>query len=294
MRLSLPGIYCRSISDTSNNKQLNIDIEIDNTDRAYIAQIATLLSVIIFEQYNDYEQYMFSFSNDRMISGWIRYKNQEIYDMDQKIRAFDDVLKDVIARGDCMIFDPSTEDIDLNEIKYHCFPNYKSEKFIINNIQDSSIDERKRLRAHLYIGDVSEKQEIIDIIKSAISWLKKIKNVPSPIIYHKSGDMEADSLYINVYRKDLRQNKELYPNNENFVCFVDYNNNGITTLENGGILESIWNKFYHETIDNMIISWREGKYFTHIKTIRVGRNDPCPCGSGEKFKKCCRGKGIYD
>ena len=23
---------------------------------------------------------------------------------------------------------------------------------------------------------------------------------------------------------------------------------------------------------------------------KVGRNDPCPCGSGKKFKKCC-GKG---
>jgi uncharacterized protein YecA (UPF0149 family) len=22
-------------------------------------------------------------------------------------------------------------------------------------------------------------------------------------------------------------------------------------------------------------------------TVRVGRNDPCPCGSGRKFKKCC-------
>jgi uncharacterized protein YecA (UPF0149 family) len=21
--------------------------------------------------------------------------------------------------------------------------------------------------------------------------------------------------------------------------------------------------------------------------IKVGRNDPCPCGSGKKFKKCC-------
>lgn len=20
---------------------------------------------------------------------------------------------------------------------------------------------------------------------------------------------------------------------------------------------------------------------------KVGRNDPCPCGSGQKFKKCC-------
>ncbi len=21
--------------------------------------------------------------------------------------------------------------------------------------------------------------------------------------------------------------------------------------------------------------------------VKVGRNDPCPCGSGKKFKKCC-------
>jgi hypothetical protein len=26
----------------------------------------------------------------------------------------------------------------------------------------------------------------------------------------------------------------------------------------------------------------------------VGRNDPCPCGSGKKFKKCCMGKGTED
>ena len=25
--------------------------------------------------------------------------------------------------------------------------------------------------------------------------------------------------------------------------------------------------------------------------MTVGRNDPCPCGSGKKFKKCCAGKG---
>ncbi len=24
------------------------------------------------------------------------------------------------------------------------------------------------------------------------------------------------------------------------------------------------------------------------KTPKVGRNDPCPCGSGKKYKKCCR------
>ncbi len=24
--------------------------------------------------------------------------------------------------------------------------------------------------------------------------------------------------------------------------------------------------------------------------MKTGRNEPCPCGSGKKFKKCCEGK----
>jgi hypothetical protein len=26
------------------------------------------------------------------------------------------------------------------------------------------------------------------------------------------------------------------------------------------------------------------------RTVAAGRNDPCPCGSGKKFKKCCERK----
>ncbi len=29
-----------------------------------------------------------------------------------------------------------------------------------------------------------------------------------------------------------------------------------------------------------------------VKTIKVGPNDPCPCGSGKKYKKCCRDKDL--
>ena len=25
---------------------------------------------------------------------------------------------------------------------------------------------------------------------------------------------------------------------------------------------------------------------------KIGRNDPCPCGSGKKYKKCCLGKAA--
>jgi len=32
---------------------------------------------------------------------------------------------------------------------------------------------------------------------------------------------------------------------------------------------------------------------THMNhKIKIGRNDPCPCGSGRKYKKCCQGKST--
>jgi hypothetical protein len=40
----------------------------------------------------------------------------------------------------------------------------------------------------------------------------------------------------------------------------------------------------------------EGRWSPDLPTVNafkhVGRNDPCPCGSGKKFKKCCLNKAV--
>lgn len=43
------------------------------------------------------------------------------------------------------------------------------------------------------------------------------------------------------------------------------------------------NKRKYEKTINMLINTR--KHIFHNK--KIGRNDPCPCGSGKKYKKCC-------
>ena len=115
----------------------------------------------------------------------------------------------------------------------------------------------------------------------------------SPTIHRKNGSMEADALYINVYKYDIRHSKALHPANENFVCFVDYNKSGTTTLVHGGIFQKSWNQLYHEKTGLLSIAWREKKYAIR-RIVKISANAPCPCGSGKKFKKCCRGKNIYD
>ena len=40
-----------------------------------------------------------------------------------------------------------------------------------------------------------------------------------------------------------------------------------------------------ELRDNIYKEWKASKIFVAEK--KVGPNDPCPCGSGKKYKKCC-------
>ena len=285
LRLSIPGICCLSINDIADSKQLNIEVEIANTERSYIAEVALYMAAMVYEKYLDYENYMLSFSNPRMMNGWVRFKKQEIIDMRDGNKSLDAVITEVIDRKDFIIFPPSTEEIDLNEVKYFCFPNYSTPKFKINRVENASTLDRKRLRANLYIGDADERNEIISIINQCIDWLLTLKNPPTPAFEEKHGDMPADALYINVYRNDGRKNKELQTSNTNFVCFVDFNLTGETTLLNGGLPKVAWDALHHEKVDNMYIAWREAKFITrHVE--KVGRNDPCPCGSGLKYKKC--------
>ena len=137
----------------------------------------------------------------------------------------------------------------------------------------------------LHIGNADERNEILSIINQSVEWLLTLKNPPAPAFEQKYGDMPADALYINVYRQDGRKKKELLKANENFVCFVDFNLTGETTLLNGGLPKGVWDSLSHEKVDNMYIAWRDAKYVTrHVE--KIGRNDPCPCGSGRKYKKC--------
>jgi uncharacterized protein len=42
-----------------------------------------------------------------------------------------------------------------------------------------------------------------------------------------------------------------------------------------------------------VMNWIRNKENQLIKPVVPERNDPCPCGSGKKFKNCCAGKPLY-
>jgi len=40
--------------------------------------------------------------------------------------------------------------------------------------------------------------------------------------------------------------------------------------------------YYEDDMEDVVINTQ-----TVVKEFKTGRNDPCPCGSGKKYKKCC-------
>lgn len=48
-----------------------------------------------------------------------------------------------------------------------------------------------------------------------------------------------------------------------------------------------WNAIFSEEKRKEIQnSWRKSKVYIN-KNKKIGRNEPCPCGSGKKYKNCC-------
>jgi len=53
-----------------------------------------------------------------------------------------------------------------------------------------------------------------------------------------------------------------------------------------------------KSIEETDFFWDDIKddYYEHVmekikpEEKKIGRNDPCPCNSGKKYKKCCMGK----
>ncbi|MBN1125894.1 MAG: SEC-C domain-containing protein [Sedimentisphaerales bacterium] len=75
-------------------------------------------------------------------------------------------------------------------------------------------------------------------------------------------------------------------------------------LDAGARARSVWNvsQTKHDEVGQFAMTERQRAAATapqgeqKVKPIKleqpkVGRNDPCPCGSGKKYKKCC-GKNI--
>jgi hypothetical protein len=97
--------------------------------------------------------------------------------------------------------------------------------------------------------------------------------------------------YLDGINDSLKTPNPVEEMDENTVVSLDYDKE--TLYKNMVACKAEW-LYELEEWDALLSEARrkelyleEKKSKTVVKPPKVGRNDPCPCGSGKKYKKCC-------
>lgn len=114
------------------------------------------------------------------------------------------------------------------------------------------------------VKELAEKYEIpVMTMVGFLDGIDESLRVPNPI-----DDLEEDTEVTLAFDKE-----KLYKN------MVDAKADWLYNLP-------AWNDIFDE--EKRKVLYREAKKAnTVVKGAKIGRNDPCPCGSGKKYKKCC-------
>lgn len=106
MELSIPNIKCASVYDAPNSKQMNIILDIVESDNSFITATAFEVALQVYPIFPGYEQYYIQYHHARMLITFVRFKNEEIRDAINRSREIKDILLDVIHRMDICIPPP--------------------------------------------------------------------------------------------------------------------------------------------------------------------------------------------
>ncbi len=134
--------------------------------------------------------------------------------------------------------------------------------FIVNN-DDPTLGDTEFLG--LFISD------LMDV--NATECLPQIKKLfeMEAVGYWVCGEYEDVEAQINQVPNIKKKNSILETAQERYTAHLKQ-----WYQEDSEVLDSYHNHFIDSYDDEPIVN-----------TIKVGRNDPCPCGSGKKYKKCC-------
>lgn len=215
-------------------------------------------------------------------------RRNEILDMDsiheRVIETFKNVISDV-CKGHLEPEGYLTE-ADKDDITEYVNNNYlKRNNLKFVDIKDLNDEETEKFIIDLVIRDYEDKIKdvpVSDDFEKAISlrvidsnWVDHM----SAMEHLKEGIGLRGYGQVNPVQAYTMEGFELF---EDLLTRID--NQTATFLLNAEIRQNVTRK---QTLDGKANDGKEKEKATPKRVNKVGRNDPCPCGSGKKYKQCC-------
>lgn len=177
---------------------------------------------------------------------------EENYFVHESFYAFDDSsMEDMLEiKGDKPYYIPEKQEL-LNYTDEWYFEKSKEYRFLYNYIRKNLLDDE-------------------DIVEEICEEIHGMLHVNAPM------NLVMD--IFNRYKISFDSEDQLQ---ELVELIIDFSNNMRLWENNGYTPSEIFNKFEKPNLGPL------PKNAFIIKKKKIGRNDPCPCGSGKKYKKCC-------
>lgn len=169
----------------------------------------------------------------------------------------------------------------------------KEYKELITNIESTGKYGFTKVTTTLLSFDLESKKELLNSLNKAINKSQK-EDKDYDVIMGFGEDKMGLMLSVSTNRKNDFWNKidnycklKMYQTRfkEWILITVDINRDGKRAL-NFRIYDKKWE--YDSTMEEKLNEYKKRKMAEFNRTgQKIGRNDPCPCGSGLKYKKCC-------
>ena len=215
-------------------------------------------------------------------------RRNEILDMDsiheRVIETFKNVIHDVCSSH----IEPEgyLTEADKDDITEYVNNNYlKKNNLKFVDIKDLNDEETEKYITDLVIKDYEDKIKDVPVsndFEKAISlrvidsnWVEHM----SAMEHLKEGIGLRGYGQVNPVQAYTMEGFELF---EDLLTRID--NQIATFLLNAEIRQNVTRK---QTLEGKANDGKEKEKATPKRVNKIGRNDPCPCGSGKKYKNCC-------
>ena len=215
-------------------------------------------------------------------------RRNEVLDMESIHERVLETFKNVIADLCEAHLEPEgyLTESDKDEITEYVNNNFlKSTELKFVDIKDLNDDDTVKFITDLVINDYEEKIKdvpVSDDFEKAITlrvidsnWVDHM----SAMEHLKEGIGLRGYGQVNPIQAYTMEGFELF---EQFLTRID--NQIATFLLNAEIRQNIERK---QTLDGKANDGKEKEKSSPKRVNKTGRNDPCPCGSGKKYKQCC-------
>ena len=190
----------------------------------------------------------------------------------------------------------------INSLETAELANWANERFGAGLTQEILAEDETKKETLLTAGREFLRKELTDLEKYVL--LQIYDSVWKDHLY--SMDQLKESIFLRAFaEKDPKieyRQEGFRMFNEMLEAIEDRVTDTIfkVHLEAGAASKSVWNvsRTQHEEVDQFAMAERQRAAGTAPQTEqkvrqiklnqpKVGRNDPCPCGSGKKYKRCC-------